>query len=424
MEITKWFEPVFRVSFRSYRSYIDEELDHFREEKESGNKNSVGFAFAESLAEADKDINTIIADIDYLSGSDPIFEMYLNLLFDLLLYDRSERIRGILRNRELGKAESKEEIKKMIRTIVEGDKSSDISGFAGYMNDIDEFDRIMSDDYLQPVSEKSHRQEYVIEMNSGTYESFTKLIHSHILREKESFLLRYLFVSGLTFSSGERTLLNFYTWQYMIGIQQELFHRKNRMIQNNVLLLIDEIDLCLHPEWQQKMISELIKFTEKTFADKFVQIVYTTHSPITLSDMPGGNVVYLDISEEGGCLIDNRKKHGQTFGSNIYRLYYDAFFLKEKGQIGEFAKNKIRDIINEIKPKEVGESVNFPVLSEQRRKELSLEINMIGDPVLRNQLSKMLMRCENNDENETLLDKKIIRLERQLDELRKMRDDG
>ena len=49
---------------------------------------------------------------------------------------------------------------------------------------------------------------------------------------------------------------------------------------------------------------------------------------------------------------------------------------------------------------------------------------MIGDPVLRNQLSKMLMQCGNNDENETLLDKKIIRLERQLDELRKMREDG
>ena len=59
---------------------------------------------------------------------------------------------------------------------------------------------------------------------------------------------------------------------------------------------------------------------------------------------------------EGKCHIDNSFLHEETFGANIYKLYNDAFFLKKKGQIGEFAKRKIEEIIKEICPRQLPES--------------------------------------------------------------------
>ena len=51
---------------------------------------------------------------------------------------------------------------------------------------------------------------------------------------------------------------------------------------NNYLLLIDEIDLYLHPEWQQEFISVLLNELEKQFPDKKIQLVFSTHSPLLL----------------------------------------------------------------------------------------------------------------------------------------------
>lgn len=57
------------------------------------------------------------------------------------------------------------------------------------------------------------------------------------------------------------------------------------------IVLIDEIDMHLHPSWQRKVIESL----HKTFPK--VQFIFTTHSPTVLTNVPKENIRILDNGE-------------------------------------------------------------------------------------------------------------------------------
>jgi predicted ATP-binding protein involved in virulence len=59
------------------------------------------------------------------------------------------------------------------------------------------------------------------------------------------------------------------------------------------LVLVDEIDLHLHPEWQRQIVRSLVE----TFTN--LQFVITTHSPIVLSEVQGSSIIDLDRPEAG-----------------------------------------------------------------------------------------------------------------------------
>lgn len=113
----------------------------------------------------------------------------------------------------------------------------------------------------------------------------------------------------------------------------------------NVWFLIDEPDNTFHPEWERKLVKEIINIMDKS-ENCQKQIWITTHSPIMLSDMPGPSV---------NCLVNDISKNEKkvtcpeysTFGQNIYCLYNDAFFLKQ-GIMGEFASKKIIELIIDL----------------------------------------------------------------------------
>ena len=113
----------------------------------------------------------------------------------------------------------------------------------------------------------------------------------------------------------------------------------------NVWFLIDEPDNTFHPEWERKLVKEIINIMDK-YENCQKQIWITTHSPIMLSDMPGPSV---------NCLVNDISKNEKkvtcpeysTFGQNIYCLYNDAFFLRQ-GIMGEFASKKIIELIIDL----------------------------------------------------------------------------
>ena len=57
------------------------------------------------------------------------------------------------------------------------------------------------------------------------------------------------------------------------------------------IVLIDEIDMHLHPSWQRKVIYSL----HRTFPK--VQFIFTTHSPTVLTNVPKENIRILDNGE-------------------------------------------------------------------------------------------------------------------------------
>jgi len=149
------------------------------------------------------------------------------------------------------------------------------------------------------------------------------------------------------------------------------------------LILLDEFDLYLHPQWQKKVLIFLNKFLIENYSDKHFQIIITTHSPFICSDLPKQNIIFLDKdSETGLCKVSELKEHKQTFAANIHTLLTDSFFLKD-GLIGEFAKEKIMEILDFIK--------NEGKKTEKiKSKEDCLKIiEIIGEPMIRNKLMQM-----------------------------------
>ncbi len=81
------------------------------------------------------------------------------------------------------------------------------------------------------------------------------------------------------------------------------------------VVLIDEIDLHLHPKWQRHIVSDL-----KTIFPK-VQFIVTTHSPIILTTIPKENVIIID-----DCHIVEKTPY--TYGRDINSILYDLMEVK------------------------------------------------------------------------------------------------
>ena len=154
------------------------------------------------------------------------------------------------------------------------------------------------------------------------------------------------------------------------------------------LFVLDEAELGYHPEWQRKFISYLLDFFNH-YKQKDIQIVLTTHSPILLSDIARQDTVLLEKEKDKPKLVEN---HHETFGTNIFELYRDSFFLKE-GLMGEYAERVIKKILSDIENKNEVDTL--------RRR-----IQLVGDPQIRNYLT-MKYASINKDGAVSLLEDQI-----------------
>ena len=244
----------------------------------------------------------------------------------------------------------------------------------------------------------------------------------NIYKDQEglSFVSKYLVLCDggfrgaepLKMSSGERALLNIFSrielCDYLSRIQRNDFK-----LNDNIMLLLDELDLYLHPEWQRNMITKIIDELKGIYPNKNIQIIFSTHSPLMLSDVPQSNILWLN-SDEKQVNLEN-----QTFGANIYDLYKNDFFLKSF--MGEFAKSEIDKLIKEtyvlykdileykieklngnsdkceqIKLKMLlTDNINEKIADMKRR------VSIIGDKIILHKLNQMIEEIEgvldNND---------------------------
>lgn len=342
--------------------------------------------------------NKILAKFDSdLKKKDIFVVAYINLLYELLVYckkneDDSEQ-----------SINNKEELVKYISDMIAGlleqnDSYAEI--FRDNLKEIQEYDNVLANCRMNPCALPLSDFAYVsykeIEYKSKEYDRFLELIKKSVYERKHSYVLKYIDIGGLRLASGERALLNFFSWIHMVPYFNYMSNDVEESLRENVLLLIDEIDLYCHPLWQQKLLNYLIKEIKAEYSDKRVQIIFTTHSPIVLSDMPRSNVIFLK-KEKDKCQITETDIHEETFGANIYKLFDDAFFLGKKEQIGEFAKEKIQAIIDKIKPDTSGvEGVCYPSLTDDEVCLLEQQIALIGEKIIREKLYEMLYKCKYN----------------------------
>lgn len=238
---------------------------------------------------------------------------------------------------------------------------------------------------------------------------FLERIFLFFRKKLPSFLLRYVIFQFEKESSGEEALLKLYS--RIFWIYNALGCRRNNII------LIDEIDLYMHPKWQRNLVNCLVEDIGKLVGSKNkAQIIITTHSPIFLSDIPKSNVVFLK-NEEGVCMVDSNMNHKNTFGNNVHTLFLDSFFLNEEGTIGAFAEKRINHILHLLRHEER--------INDNEEKILKT-INCIGDDLIRNKLLELYennkglpyqLKGEHASEKNTAIDNTVEILRKQVREL-------
>lgn len=177
---------------------------------------------------------------------------------------------------------------------------------------------------------------------------------------------------------------------------------------HTILLLLDEPDCFFHPEWSRQFIGalndilHLSPFNEKNKHEIYYQIVFTTHSPLTLSDIPAKNILCLEQGKDDNG--ENQITVKETeFGlmSNIYDIMAEPFFMKR--YYGEFAYSFWEKLNNDIASEHN---------SEKDWKDISAKIALIGEPHMRQVMeSRMRQRIEN-----PTLQERYAALQAQLDQ--------
>lgn len=216
-------------------------------------------------------------------------------------------------------------------------------------------------------------------------------------------------------SSGENALLNLFSRLY--DFLNSKLNDETRFLKhsNTYVLLLDEADLGFHPVWKKKFINTIIStipyFFNNLENSPNVQIIFSTHDPLTLSDLPNKNIVYLYKNIETGETeildYENPKRPNKSFAANITDLLSDSFFI-ENGLIGDFAKNKINNTIewlnnnNQIKSK-----------SNTRKQSVTFKkvIDIIDEPILKIKLLEMYGEKMGISIRNQILDEQIKYLE-------------
>lgn len=209
-------------------------------------------------------------------------------------------------------------------------------------------------------------------------------------------------------SSGENHLLNMLSRFFSLTIGDKQFlPRDNSNIPQDVIILIDEGEIGLHPKWQQQYIKLITTFLSDIYKGSSLQLIITTHSPIILSDIPSSNIIYIDKDNKGIVKVKDGNEFEETFAQNIHTLYANSFFLSE-GFLGKFATDKLKNIIEEIQAEDK--------IDEEKVLEIRRNIEIIGEPIIKNRLKRMLEEKIASTSN--YLEKRISELELEIENLR------
>ncbi len=151
-------------------------------------------------------------------------------------------------------------------------------------------------------------------------------------------------------SLGYRAMI---TW--MVDLANRMFERypkSSNPLEEPAVVLVDEIDLHLHPKWQRK----LMDYLSKRFVN--TQFIVTSHSPLVVQAAKNANVVLLK-REDDHVIIDNNPQsvrgwrtdqilaslfETSGYSDEIKELQKQRRKLLSKAKLTATDKKKLKDI--------------------------------------------------------------------------------
>lgn len=254
-----------------------------------------------------------------------------------------------------------------------------------------------------------HDGYFVYELGKHNESDFVKIIEAYEKLDELSLGLVYTLdllsiKSDYPISSGEKSLINFFS---------RINERVNKMktgghpIFDFNILLLDEAELGFHPIWKRKFVNaiskclpiifkkltpnkSLIGDDAKIAENLKLQIIFTTHDPLTLSDIPINNVTFInqDRDTNNSFLIDKKKVIDlATFGANVHDILAHSFFL-ENGFMGEFAEGMIKSLIRHL-TEETDKDLDTLISLDWDKTTIQKFINAVDEPFIKERLSNL-----------------------------------
>lgn len=224
----------------------------------------------------------------------------------------------------------------------------------------------------------------------------------------------YLEFRWRNLSSGEQSMLTMLSRFHALKAQ---IGSDNLNKLKDIIILIDEGDTYFHPEWQRRYLNIVLDYIPKIFNGHKIQFILTSNAPFLASDLPNSNLIFLKKGREGTenvMIVENRNKMNQTFAANIHSLLSNSFFL-ENGLMGEFSISKLEKVHDKIK-KKYWADLDY----------IKKHINIIGEPLIKNQFQKMYENSFGIATSESI-EEKIQRLQKELleaQELKRQEDEN
>jgi len=347
-------------------------------------------------------LNIGIKEIDNLYGYDKALEKNKNDYLHIFLYVTIKLIMYILAGKPLKKSKyweylyilsknfSKKNYLKLLKSI-DLERLNDVGNYNLILKTLQDYDNSVA--YIEKYRKKQKISKVNIKevMDSGVYKTFNNFADNN-------FKQKIIEIDLLTKNDLKYSVLS-------SGEQQRIFN--NALLISNIhkckkpekLFLIDEPDTYLHPNWQKKIIKDYVAIFKKY--NTHIHLVVTTHSPFLLSDIPKENIIFLDTYEskddkskkkypnlnldnlkDGNCINVSSEIDLKPFGANIHELLSHGFFM-ESGLMGEFAKDKIQEIIDFLNNKKIIDDISI------KKEEIKPIINNIGEPFLKRKLLEM-----------------------------------
>lgn len=109
------------------------------------------------------------------------------------------------------------------------------------------------------------------------------------------------------------------------------------------IVMIDEIDLHLHPSWQRTFFPTLLEVFEN------IQFIVTSHSPFIVQSMNKGEIIRLRIKEEG-VEAQPVNLDGKPYGQEIEKIIKEVLGEERNiPEISEWLFERLKDFEKEVK---------------------------------------------------------------------------
>jgi hypothetical protein len=150
---------------------------------------------------------------------------------------------------------------------------------------------------------------------SGGVTTPAALVEAH--RFEQTFTHGKLKIPAVWLSHGYQSTISWVA--DLIGqVLQEARNTNVPLEQMEGVVLIDEIDLHLHPRWQQTLIQTLRN------AFKRLQFIATTHSPMILPGLRRDEIFIMRQNDEGDVHAEQASQSARLMtGSELYRSFFD-----------------------------------------------------------------------------------------------------